>query len=352
MSYVESLNNNAQTKTLQQFARGELEIPNAYTYLNMLNVTKIMDPSHDSIVDRSDRIADSYMFKRNATPIQTSAPSHNHTNGKSTSMSYTPSFNPVKAGFSMHLKQGGNNVFKQTEMLSNEYSQKFIDLLEGQEELALDFLWNNKSQVDTSNYSIGSWNITNSTYEIPLADIAAPNNSNGIAVKQIADSVMIGNNQKGRYYYFCDDTAFDRFTFGKAQGSGNNVNLNIQEGNVTYVRSSNLNSAGRFGSVATYNNGVFVAAQVGTFGILDWISPQNTEGVSNEASTYATVINPLDKQKYALHYYRARADGTLAGLNGDYQDQITQWELWAEKAFVIAPNSTPNKTSFKAFALV
>lgn len=347
--YDVSLRNNAQTRVTQMFAKGELEVPNAFTYLNLLKVSESMSPSHNQVKDRIDRIADSYQFKREKRAIGTGAPSHDHTGVSGDTMIYTPVFSPVTDEFSLTLKQGLNNVFDRTEMLANEYGQSFLNLLEGQEEQSLDFVYNTRSQVDTSNYPIGTWNAVNSVYEIPLSQIATPNGTSLTTIKQVADSVMIGNNQKGRYIYFCDDVAFDKFMFGKNQGSSNNVNISFNEGNVTYVRSSGLNDPTRFGSVATYNQGVFVVMQEGTAGILDWISPINKQGKDDDIQVYSSIMNPLDGQMYALHMYSERVNGTAQ--NGEFQDELTEFQIWSEKAYVNSPLSTANKTTMKAFAL-
>lgn len=231
-------------------------------------------------------------------------------------------------------------------MLTNEFANVVRNFSEGFENAAIDYLFASRSQVNNGNITQGVFDPVDFVYAIDET-------TNGQRAVQITQTIMEENNLMGSQIIFCDSTAYDKFRFQAAQGTGNSTNLSFQFDNATFIRSIGLDNATRFGSLAaTYNKGVWVSAPVGDFALLDWTPKQNRMGVETKEQKYAMLSNPIDKLNYALHTYEERSN--QIGDNGQTQDELQQFEVSIDISFEKAPVETGviGETVFQAFALV
>ena len=340
-NYTPSNKAKAQAMLFDRFKTEALKFRFPATYLKYLEMTEIMIPSHKVLRSREDRTVEAYTNARTARALN-GARSHNHTGDKGDSLVLTPSWAIGQDPFSISLKQGDNNVFTYPEMLLNEFENSFRNHMEGREQEAIDFSFNNRTQVDNTSTTQATWDGTDFVVTIDEA-------TNGNRAPQIAKTVMEENNLHGSYTFFCDSQAYDKFAFDSAQGSGNSTNLSFQYDNITFVRSIGLDT--NYGGLAgTYTKGNFIAVPDGTIGYLDWIPKQNREGKVTTEQTYSNIINPIDNLTYALHKYSERSDESAS--NGETQDELEQFEISNDGAFVSAILTAASETVLKAFALV
>lgn len=344
----------AQTRLFgNEFAAKAQKSINPVTYLMIKEMTEIMLPSHKEVRTREDRPINSFTFDYTARALGNGRP-HNHTGTSGDSLFITPSFNTLSDPFSITLKQADNNIYSYDELLANELRTSIKNFMTGLEDRAQDFIFNNRSGVNESDYALGTFDTVDNVYTIPEADIAPTTKSAPTAV-QIIDSIMEDNFLSGEQIVFCDSLAYDKFNQFFNQGGGNDINLSFQFENKTFVRSINLNGATRFGSlVGTYNKGVFCVVPKGAIGHLDWIPKQNKTGVDTKLQTYSMIENPIDGLDYAFHFYPERIDGT--SRNGSSQDEAEEYQLSIDSSFVLAPLSSTatgaGETVIQAFALV
>lgn len=342
----------AQTRLFGKFGKDAQKSINPVTYLAIKNVTEIMVPSHKAVRTREDRPINSFTFDYTQRALGTGR-SHNHPGTSGDSLFIQPSFNTLSDPFTLTLKQMDNNIYSYDEVLANELTTSIKNFMTGLDDRAKDFLFANRSGINSTDYPIGTYNATSEVYEITEADIA-PTTKSAPTLAQIVDSVMADNFLDGDQMVFCDPIAYDKFNQYYMQGAGNDINMSFQHENKMFIRSIGLNNATRFGSVGTYNKGVFCVVPVGSIGHLDWIPKQNRQGIDKKLQTYSMIQNPVDNLDYAFHFYPERVDGT--SRNGFTQDEAEHYELSIDSSFVLAPLSSVStaagETVIQAFALV
>lgn len=298
-------------------------------------------PNLEQLRTREDRDVETNWYVRSARGLG-SARTHNHTGGHGNSSTLTPSFSTVADKFAMSLKQTDNSVLQ--DQLNNEYLNSIANFMEGLDEDASDALFNNRTGVNTASVN-GTFNGVNDVYEIDY-DITA----NGLLSMQVAKTVMdINKYQGGNLMFFCDSVSFMKFQVAAAQGAANSTNYSFQFGGVEFIHDPSL-TAKAIALDATYTLGYFEVVAKGNIAGLTWIPKQNREGVNTSVNMYSSLVNPYDGQRYALHTYETRADGT--STNGMTQDVVTEFELSLDVALELAPLSTVDETPVFAFALV
>lgn len=331
---------NAQARLLNAFQAGELRFRMPVTFMEFLRNTAIMFPDYAGLRTREDRPVDAKYFTRSARSLGTGR-SHNHTGSVGASGSLTPSWTTYNDVFVSTLKQGDNNVFSLDEMTTNELNNLVANFAEGTETLATNYLFNNRSGVNTATVE-GTFNGTQDAFEITES-------ANGDRAAQITKQIMHINKYSGNYTIFCDTVAFNKFEFQANQGTGNSQNLSFQFMGINFVHSVEL-AALAGGLAAPYTNGFWIAVPDGMISALPWIPIQNRQGVQTKENQYGTILNPVDGLQYAVHSYEERVDGTSTG--GFTQDVKTEVEGSIDLAFEHAPLTTANETPIQAFAFV
>lgn len=331
----------AQTIMNQMFNKGELRYRMPATFLEFVRNGEIMIPSHKQVRTREDKAVEVNFFARSSRALGTGGRVHNHTGVKGDSSTLTPTWTPYSDKFVYSLKQADKSVYDLQMELANEMGNVVGNFAEGLETSATDYLFNNRSQVNTYT-SQGAFDATNHAFEITEA-------SDGDRAVQITKSTMDFNKYQGiPYIVFCDTVSYDKFEKAANQGAGNSANLSFQYSNVKFVKSIGLDAKA---ATLSYTKGMWIAVPEGMIASLDWIPKQNREGVKVEPiSNYSTLINPVDNLMYALHDYKEAYDGTAT--NGYTQDVKTEVEISIDIALEHAPLTTANETPLQAFALV
>lgn len=330
----------AQAIMTQMFNSGELRYRQPASFLQFVQNTDIMIPSHKQLRTREDRTVEANYFARSQRSLQ-SARAHNHTGARGDSSVLTPSWDVYADTFKMSLKQADNSVYSIEQQLAYEIGQVIANFAEGLETAAVDYLFNNRSQVNTYG-SQGSFNGTQNSFEI-----AEANEDRGV---QIIKSAMDFNKYQGmNYVIFCDTILYDKFEFFANQGTGNSQNLTFQYSNTTFVKSIGLDAKAA-GLASPYTKGLAIAVPAGMIASLDWIPQQNRQGIVTKENVYGSLINPVDGLVYGTHSYEERSNETAS--NGYSQDVKTEMEVSIDIALEHAPLTTANETPLQAFAIV
>lgn len=340
-NFASSLLATGQAKLLGAFQSKELKYIDPVTYLQFKKGGLITDPMLNDLRLREDRPVEAYYLVRRIRAAA-SARAHNHTGTRSDSAVFTPSWATKAFSFAMSLKQADRNMYSLEEQYTHELKNVILSATDTQETLAADFIFNNRSGVNTASASLGSFNATQKAYEISATNY-------GTRFVQIATQVMYQNAYQGALVFFCDGKSYVDAANYMMQGSNNAVNTSFQFQGHTFVNSTKLDTKA-LGLTTPYSKGFMIACQADSLGALDWIPKQNRAGVDTKVNEYSTVLNPVDGLNWALHTYETRVDGSSTG--GYTQDVETQFEVSLDIALHSSPLSTANETVLQAFALV
>ena len=329
----------AQAKLTGKFASNEMRVISANTYLEISKLTQFMLPNYLELIGREDRALEASLLTRSKRAVQT-ARSSNHTGDRGDSAVVTPSWGTSADTFSMSLKQYDTNQFSAQEGLNNLFENAYINVIEGLEGDAQDFIYGERTGVNASTGGGGTFDATDDVYTFGADDVDT--------VIQKTKTVMEENGYTGGVTIFADSIAYDLFRFQAFQGAGNDTNLSFQHDGIKFVRSIGL--ASKFAPLAgTYTSGVWIVVPNDSIGALPWIPKQNREGVVTRLATYASGLSPYDGIPYAVHSYETAGD--YSSLNGGTQDEATQYEVSVDMAFVSSPITAADETAVFAFSL-
>lgn len=334
----------AQAKLINAFANSELKFRDPRVFRLFLQNTEIMFPDYKALRTREDRTVTAYYKKRSSRSLGTGR-SHNHTGNRGDSGALTPSWTTYKDVFSHSLKQGNNNVFTLDEMKLNDLYNSLINHVEGHEVTAAAYLFAQRSGSNTATVD-GNFNTVTDTYEIPVDGTTTFGAYNNRA-SQITKIVMEINKWSGSFTIVCDSIAFAKFQAQAAQGSTNATNLSFNFMGVEFIHSVDLYA---LAASLSYTDGYWIAVPAGTIGCLPHIPKENQgAGTDTKMQNYASIMNPIDGQTYAIHEYATVGDTTAAG--GYTQDEISQIEVSIDLAFEHAPVSGVAESPLQAFAI-
>lgn len=290
---------------------------------------------------RDDRPVEANYTLRSARSLGTGR-SHNHTGSQGDSALLVPSWVTRNDVFSETIKLADNKVFSAQQIFNNEVENIVANFAEGIETVAVDFLFNNRSQVNAST-SEGAFDGVNFKFDITEA-------TNGSRAIQITKSTMdINKYRGGNLVVYCDTVSFNKFEYQANQGGGNSENLSFQFSGITFIKSIELDAKA---AALSITKGLWAAVPFGTYGVADWIPNQNRQGLDfgGTVGKYGTMINPVDGLTYATHSYQTAVDGTATG--GYTQDVRIEHEISIDLAFDNAPLSTANESTIQLFALI
>lgn len=332
----------AQVKLAGEFASNDTRYRIPAVFKLFLQSSDSFFPDYKTLKTSDTRALEANYWKRTATALTTSGRAHNHTGTGGDSGVLTPSFTTYSATFSMTIKQADTSVFSFQEEFENEIRQKIIDFANGLDTVAVNYLYANRSGVNTAAVK-GTFDATNDVYEISAA-------SYGTEAMTITKVVMDVNKYQGvALSVVCDSIVYTDWLKQAAQGAQNATNQAFQFMGITFVHDPSL-TATAVALDATYTKGFWIVVPAGTIGVLNWIPKQNREGLETSVNMYGAMYNPVDGLQYAVHSYETRANGT--SVNGQKQDVLRETELSIDLAFCHAPSSVANETPLMAFALV
>lgn len=283
---------------------------------------------------------EAHYMKSRVRALGTGGRTHDHTGTQGDEDSLTPTWITRDATWSETLKLPDNKMLTAQDILNNEVFDAFVSFEEGKEVLAVDHLYNNRSEVNIATLE-GSFDAVNHFFDIDEA-------TNGERKMQITQTVM-SKNKYGKFplITFCDTISFNKMRFDAAQGAQNSTNLSFQYENVTYIHAELLDAKAALQSIT---KGFWCTVPFGTYGVANWIPIQNVNGADfGNEGRYSTLINPNDGLSYAHHSYFTKVNGTSTG--GYTQDVRFEHELSQDFAFENAPLSVATETTIQFFAL-
>lgn len=331
----------AQLSLAGNMGRQDMRQPHAEVWSSILKNTEQFLPNIQVIKTADNRAHEADYFKRTSRALG-SGRTHNHTGTKGDTAVLTPTWLTKSDGFSSSLKQADNSKRSMQELLNNELENTVFNFMEGLNTLASDFLLNNRTGVNVA-VTDGTFNATNDVFEIT----ASTNEAQSVL---IAEMVMKINKYKGQLTFYCDPIAFRKFLFFAAQGAQNATNYSFQFLGHEFILDISLTAKAGVISAGYATKGFFEVVQRGTVGALTWIPKQNRTGVETSVNMYSSILNPYDGQRYAVHSYETRIDGT--STNSQTQDVSTETQLSIDVALEKAPLSVATETTIYAFALV
>lgn len=290
---------------------------------------EILIPSHATLRTREDRAIQAYILKRNKRSTMGVDRVYNHTGALGDSMSADLTWTAFADKFQMSLKLLDNNMFDTPRVLANQFAQAFQNIRGDVETWLAGFLLSEKTQVNAATKN-GAFNATNFAFEIAAADKQR--------FWQLAKSMMIQNNYAGTFDVIADPRSYADALFAAAQGAANATNTNFQFQGMNIVQSNDLDDA-------DYAGGVSLFMPTNSFGVLDWIPPQNRQGRGSFDSVlggYGSISDPVSGLTFALHGYTQRAD--TSANNGSKQDDVMEFEVSIDLSANLAPLSTANET--------
>ena len=327
----------AQKFLNEQFASPEKRTEEAVVF----NIFKASNRLFEMTVDKTsdDRPTEAHYMKSRVRGLGTGGRIIGHTGTTGDSDKLTPTWITRDVTWSENLKLADNKIWTAQELMNNEVLDAFISFEEGKEVLAVDHLFNNRSQVNIATLE-GAFD---AAFHFKITEA-----TNGNRKAQITKSVM----SKNKYattglVYVCDTVSFNKFEFDAAQGTGNSVNLSFQYQGVTYIKSTRMDT---HAATLSITKGLWAVFSFGTVGLADWIPLQNREGIVTSVNKYSTILSPTDGSSYAMHSYEAMNDGT--GIGSQTQDVKTEHQLSIDWAFENAPLSVANESTIQFFSLV
>lgn len=323
----------------KQFSDPEKRFDEAVVFNMFLQSNRLFELSFERNREDTPPVEAHYL-KSNVRALGTGGRTHDHTGTKGDEDSLTPTWITRDTTWSETLKLPDNKLLSAQDILNNEVFDAFVSFEEGKETLAVDHLFNNRSQVNIATLE-GSFDGVNFFFDIDEA-------TNGERKMQITKTVM-SKNKYGKFplITFCDTISFNKFNFDANQGSSNDTNLSFQYQGVTYIHAEQLDA--KAASLAI-TKGLWATVPFGTFGVANWIPIQNINGADfGNEGRYSTLINPNDGLSYAHHVYFNKVNGTAEG--GYTQDVRFEHELSQDFAFENAPLSVADETTIQFFAL-
>lgn len=330
----------AQPKLIEKFASTELREIDPVTYKALRRSSEIMFPSHKELRGREDRTIEAGYLTRTVRSLGTGR-NYNPSGSTGVSAVLTPSFTTYNDVFSLSMKQAGNNTFAYEEMMQGTIENVLKNFSKGNEANSVTYIYNNRSAVNIG-VAEGTFNSTNSVFEIAESAV-------GNRMAQITDTNMAENLYSGALTIFCDSIAWNKMKFLAQQGGNNAVNTQFQFEGKTYVRSLGLTAKA---ALLGYTKGFWIAAEDGTFGILDWIPKENRDGRIQNTARWSMFSNPIDGCDYAVYTYGIPQDSSATG--GYTQDWLDNIEFSIDLAPEIAPTDIggAGETVLQAFALI
>lgn len=332
----------AQVNLAGAIQSSELRYRVPATYLALKAMTPMLIPNYESLRVREDRAIEANFLTRSKRNLGTGGRIHDHIGPRGDSGILTPTWTTYDDRFAMSLKQGDNSSYEKQSLMNNEVNNIVMNFMEGYDQLATSYLFNNRSGVNIATYN-GTFDATDDVFEITGAN-------ENLAI-QITEIALDANKYPKGATVFCDSISYGKFLFLRNQGAGNSTNTAYQfeMNGLTFVHSIGLGVLGA-GLVSAYSKGFWIVVPNGTVGTMPWIPTQNRVGVSTKENEYSNIINPIDGEVYAVHSYETRFDGTAT--NGFTQDVNTEYQFSQDLAFMKAPLSTATETTILAFAIV
>lgn len=332
----------AQAKLIAAFQSSELRYRFPATYLALKSMSPIMFPNYTELRKREDRTVETNYAKRASRSLGTGGRTHNHTGSKADTATLTPTWTSYDDKFNMSLKQADNSLYNAQEQMNQEMANIIANFMEGYETAATSYLFSNRTGVNIATAE-GTFDTTDDVFQI--------NESVEDRMIQITKIAMDANKYPAGLTVFMDSVSYAKAEFQAAQGASNNQNLSFQFGGVTFVHSVELGALA-VALNADYSKGFWLVVPNGTVATLPWIPIQNRLGNNQHAplSVYSNIINPVDNELYAVHYYDTAADDSAN--NGYTQDVVTQYQISQDMSFAKAPLSTSTATTIFAFAIV
>jgi hypothetical protein len=331
----------AQAKLIAAFQSSELRFRYPATYLALRGMSPIMFPNYDVLRTREDRTVETSYATRAIRSLG-SARTHNHTGVKSDTAVMTPTWITYSDKFNMSMKQADISIYDAQEQMNLEVQNIISNFMEGYETAATAYLFANRSGANLATAE-GVFDAVDKAFEITTA-----NENRAIQITKIA---LNANKYPDGCTIFCDSISYAKFEYQAAQGAANSTNLSFQFNGVTFVHSVELGAlAGAL--VSAYSKGFWIVVPTGTVATLPWIPIQNRRGDTSAAplATYTNILNPVDGEVYAMHYFSVGADDTAN--NGYAQDVVTQYEVSQDLSFVKVPLTAASTTPILAFGIV
>lgn len=246
---------------------------------------------------------------------------------------YTEKMDWIAQQFRDNVMNGNDGMMLQIE--------KAIDKLMGRfETLGITFLEALKSGVNANNDQLGTWNATNSFFEVALADkLNAP---------FIGGDNMYQNNYMPMYNVIADNYTYALFKEVGAQGTGNSSNNGWQNFDEFDMLRSNGLTQGTYQGVSYW----YVKDSLGFF---HWIPQQNRRGegmsVEDSEGQLGTIFDPrYPGVEFAVSIYTKRVDGSA--INASTQAYRTYIEISLDGAFRNASLDVTNETVVQGLAIL
>jgi hypothetical protein len=328
-----------QAQLTGRFATDEMRLISANTHLEIIKLTQFMAPNYQELRLREDRsIEVSLLTRQKRTP--TTGRTSFHTGDRGDSATTVPSWDISADTFSSSMKQLHMNTFTPQQMFSNQLENAYLNMVEAHEGNAQDFLFAESTGVNVSTGGGGTFDPVDNTYNFAQANIDT--------VIQKTKTVMEENGYTGAITIFADSIAYDLFKYQAFQGAGNDKNLSFQHEGINFVRS--IGYASKFlPLIGTYTTGVWSAVPNGAIGAMPHIPKDNRDGKVTRLQTYGSGISPYDQTPYAIHYYETMGD--YSGLNGQTQDEATQFEISQDMAYMTSEITVVDETVVYTFSL-
>ena len=335
---------NAQVALNTPQSSFELRVIEPTTYMAIKGMTGTAVPGYESLRTMESRTVQINTPERSIRTLL-SERTFNHTGNVGQAIEETLQWTQNVDVSSYTLKQGDNSEYTLDKMITNEITNMGLNIIEGIESNAIDFIFSNRTQVNASTTG-GAFDPTDDVFQITEA-------TDGEDIAQITEMVMNELAFKGSITVFCTPVAWNKFQKLMAQGISNATNTSFAFGNLTFVKSLGLEGSTRFGglnSAAGYPLGAWIAVPTGSLAVLDWIPQQNRASYSDAEGSYGFLQLPMIDTQVAIHSYAQRADGTSTG--GFQQDVLTQLEMSYDTSFFDAPISAANTTTLVAFVFI
>lgn len=291
---------------------------------------------------REDRTVYGYYMKRRTAAVGSSRTA-THTGLTEDSVQVALTWITYARTFSISLKQFDTNVFSYNDGFVQGIKNAILDIHAEIESDTIANLLTYKNQVVASSTPFGTsgrcvFNTTNLSWEVAAGD--------NKQFYQIAKTVMQYNKyNQDRFDIITDGNKEVDSTFFASQGTGNYQNLAYQFAGMNPVFSPNL-------SDSNYANGTALVMPTASFALIPWIPKQNREGHGDYNSYlggYGKMTDPMGLGlEYAVHGYAARTD--TSSDNGNTQDDLLNFEISVDVAFVTAPLSTANASTIYQFS--
>src|ERR1035437_2049706 len=144
VNYVLTALAKAQPKLIEKFASTELREIDPVTYMALRRSSEIMFPSHKVLRTREDRAIEAAYLTRTVRALGTGR-NYNPSGTTGVSAVLTPSFTTYNDVFSISMKQADNNVFAYEEMMAGLIENVLKNFSKGNETLAVNYIYNNRS---------------------------------------------------------------------------------------------------------------------------------------------------------------------------------------------------------------